>query len=283
MLRYPALLLGTLGLALLLAQVLAPETALLLALLSLFGALLALERWLPYAPAWQAPVSRAELAHNLAAILTDRGVRVGVELGLVGLALGQGPLGQAPLGVQVALLLAVPDLLKYGIHRLSHRWGPLWAVHAVHHTPERVVVLNGLQMHPLNVAWTVAPDAAMVILAGPSPQAALIVGALRGAVALLQHANVDLRAGWLSPWLSTPDAHRWHHARDLAEGDHNYGATSLVWDWMFGTFRAPEGHPATLGTPERLPQSWLGNVLWPVCGARIYTTCFTARLRRVLA
>lgn len=287
-LLYPLLVAGTVGAAWLgWRQSLPVGSALTLALLLLFAVLFGLERWLPYAPDWrQGGDTAVDLKHTAAALVVDRLVRAAAEGGLVGLAVagGAGALAQAPLPLQILTLLLVPDAFKYAVHRLSHRWDPLWGVHAVHHQPGRVVLLNGLRMHPLNVAWNVAPDAVLVVLAGPSPAAALIAGAIRGAVSLLQHANVDLRAGWLAPWLSTPEAHRWHHARDRVSSDANYGATSLLWDRLLGTYRAPSPHaaPVAMGIDEELPRSWAGQMLWPICRERLRTTCFTARLRAVL-
>lgn len=283
-LLYPLLLLSTVGLALAGARLgLAPGGALMVALGALFGAILVLERLLPHAPAWaRAEDAALDAGHTLATLGTDRLVRLPFEAGIVALA-GVGPLAGLPLAAQVLLLLLVPDALKYGIHLLSHRWDPLWGVHAVHHQPRRVVLLNGLRLHPLNVAWNVAPDAALVLLAGPSPTAALVAGAVRGAVALLQHANVALDSGWLAPWLSTPEAHRWHHVRDRGASDVNFGATSLVWDRLLGTWRAPEPAPLDVGIDEELPRGYAGQMLWPLCRDRIHTSCLTARARQWLA
>lgn len=283
-LLYALLLLVTVGLALSATTLgLSPGPALTLALLTLFGVILGLERLIPHAPDWnRSEDAGLDAVHTLAALGTDRLVRLPFEVGIVALA-GAGALSALPLGAQVLVLLLVPDALKYAIHLLSHRWDPLWGAHAVHHQPERVVLLNGLRMHPLNVAWNVAPDAALVLLAGPSPTAALVAGALRGAVALLQHANVALDSGWLSPWLSTPEAHRWHHVRDRAASDVNFGATSLIWDRLFGTFRAPEPAPLDVGIDEALPRSYAGQMLWPLCRDRLRTTCLTARARAWLA
>lgn len=283
-LLYPLLLSSTVGLALLGAHLgLAPGAALMAALLTLFGVILALERLIPQVGAWnRSPDARLDAGHTLAALGTERLVRLPFEAGVVALA-GGGALASWSLPAQVLALLLAPDALKYGVHRLSHRWDPLWGVHAVHHQPRRVALLNGLRMHPLNVAWNVAPDAALLLIAGPSPEAALVAGAIRGAVALLQHANVDLRSGWLSPWLSTPEAHRWHHVRDRVASDVNFGATSLVWDWLFGTWRAPEPAPLDVGIDEELPRGYAGQMLWPLCRDALRTRCFTANARRWLA
>lgn len=287
-LLYPGLLVGTVSLAMALSRTALPAGAsLTLALLALFGGILLLERWLPYVPRWRnGNDTTTDIVHNVAALTVDRLVRVAAEAALAGLAVaaGAGALSHSPWPVQLVVLLLVPDGIKYALHRLSHRWDALWGVHAVHHQPDRVVLLNGLRMHPVNVVWNVLPDVVLVLLAGPDPAMVLAVGALRGAVSLLQHANIDMRAGWLAPWLSTPDAHRWHHARDRATSDANFGATSLLWDLLLGTYRAPsaDARQEPMGIDEELPNGWAGQLLWPFCRERLRTTCFTARLREVL-
>ena len=57
-------------------------------------------------------------------------------------------------------------------------------------------------------------------------------------VLMLQHANVDLRSGWLNRVLSSNEAHRWHHSSRAAEANCNFGSALLVFDHLFGTYRA---------------------------------------------
>ena len=55
-------------------------------------------------------------------------------------------------------------------------------------------------------------------------------------IGMLTHCNVEMRFGPLSWWFNTPELHRWHHSRDLSEGNKNYGENLMVWDHLFGTF-----------------------------------------------
>lgn len=61
--------------------------------------------------------------------------------------------------------------------------------------------------------------------------------------------------------------------------DVNFGATSLIWDRLLGTFRAPTPTPLDVGIDEALPRSYAGQMLWPFCRDRLRTTCLTARAR----
>jgi hypothetical protein len=39
--------------------------------------------------------------------------------------------------------------------------------------------------------------------------------------------------------VGSAETHRWHHARDPKDAECNFGNTTIVWDLVFGTFRAP--------------------------------------------
>jgi len=107
-------------------------------------------------------------------------------------------------------------------------------------------VAPNLVLAALTVATNLALTAALrsVWLGGRSwdgvPLAVVAVHELLSALnALLEHANVALpeRAERAVRWLFvTPHLHKWHHSRDAAETDTNYGNILSVWDRLFGTF-----------------------------------------------
>lgn len=170
----------------------------------------------------------------------------------------------APLAAQIALSLTLSELLKYGLHRLSHERAGLWRFHAEHHCPPKVYAINGARMHPVNLVWNLASDALVPLALGLDLRAAVLLAALRNAVAAMQHANASLRLdGW--NWLfSTPDLHRWHHDADGAART-NYGSTLMVWDVVFGTRRLPPGRPARYGLAEGAthPKGLGAQLAWP--------------------
>lgn len=96
-------------------------------------------------------------------------------------------------------------------HYVSHRAEWLWRLHAVHHSVERMYGFNGLMKHPLHQAIETAAGTAPLVVVGMP----LDVGALLGfAVAiqlLLQHSNVDMRAGPLAYLWAVAPGHRHHH------------------------------------------------------------------------
>src|SRR5262249_14909166 len=52
------------------------------------------------------------------------------------------------------------------------------------------------------------------------------------------HATWIPKLGWLELVLNTPSAHRVHHAANLEYLDANYGGVLIVFDRLFGTYRA---------------------------------------------
>ena len=65
--------------------------------------------------------------------------------------------------------------------------------------------------------------------------------------------------------ISTADLHRWHHSRDVAESNANYGANLIVWDVVFRTRRAPSPDgPTTLGLAATdFPRTFLAQLAAP--------------------
>jgi sterol desaturase/sphingolipid hydroxylase (fatty acid hydroxylase superfamily) len=58
--------------------------------------------------------------------------------------------------------------------------------------------------------------------------------------------------------------HRWHHSRDLREGNKNYGENLMIWDHIFRTWINPDRRPpANIGIAEDMPAGFLQQLAWP--------------------
>lgn len=293
---FPALLVGSPLAAVGLLRAEAPAgLAVTTALLGALTLITAIERWLPHEPGWW-PTDRdkrTDLTYLATLLVPDKLARLLAEgaaaaLTLAGAALldGHRLLSGAPVLLLALLAFLLGDLGKYVVHRLSHERPSLWPIHAVHHAPDRLYALNGLRVHPLNIAWNTFLDVLPALLLGLPPVAVVALGALRGALSLFQHANFPVRPGLLAFVFNTPNAHRWHHARSIEASRCNYGSSLILWDRLFGTFRAghPDEHPADLGFDgaTSVPRSWAGQVVYPLCRERLLETCFTPRVRELL-
>ena len=62
---------------------------------------------------------------------------------------------------------------------------------------------------------------------------------LVGLQAVLAHANLGIRFGWLEYLLVLPRYHHWHHARQQDFIDVNYAIHLPLVDMLMGTFKLP--------------------------------------------
>ncbi|MDP2127899.1 MAG: sterol desaturase family protein [Pseudohongiella sp.] len=224
-----------------------PEVTILLVSVVCFLIALRLERSLPYRKAW----NRAQ--QDIGVDLTSAGILVAIVEPLLKVLLPlivavfyasqRGGLldGVLPLWLEIIFVLATVEFGKYWSHRLHHSYGPFWWLHAMHHSSERMYTLNGLRFHPLNYSLNFVIAMTPVMVLGVSPEAIFAYLAITQPVVLIQHANINLKHGWLNWVFSTPEVHRWHHSTQPSEANRNFGNALLIWDHVFGTFKAPEG------------------------------------------
>lgn len=252
-LAFPLGLAGAMGLALgLPALGIAPELALVAVLLSSLSWVWLAESLVPYDLAQRRPESRDRVVDGTSMALLMAvvdpllkalwPVLVVALWGLLGRpeSLGLFQPGQTlALKLPAALLLA--GLGEYGMHRLSHRWAPMWGFHALHHSADRIYWLNGFRAHPANVAWHQLAGYAVLLFLGVDTDTLTTFAAVSITVSTFQHANARLRLGPLNRVFSTNELHRWHHDARPGASHVNFGSVLSVWDQVFGSFR----HSAT--------------------------------------
>jgi ornithine lipid hydroxylase len=243
--------------------------------------LLVAERLLPYRPQWNRSQgdARADLTH-----LAVNGIAGPPLYGLVVQAAcipvaawaGRSP-GMSlwpahwPVLLQLVLALVVSEMSLYWWHRLSHMLGVLWRFHSVHHSAERLYWVNAARFHPVDSFLSYAAQFAPLVALG-CPEPALALFALFTAVhGLFRHSNVDVRLGPMNRVFSMAELHRWHHARDPAVSDHNYGANLILWDLVFGTWHGPQGPGPPelgLGAGPQVPRDYLCQLAHPFRSGR---------------
>lgn len=264
---YPALLALTVGLAGVLVRAGAPDVVVLFVpVVALAGLLELLERAMPHEPAWRR--SRGDVptdvAHLVATLLLSPLVQA-ATLGLLPGALTPA-LSRVPLALALPLVVVLGDLGPYVVHRASHEWSPfLFRVHAVHHGPTRLFWLNAFRVHPLNLAANTALRIAPGVLLGASHEALLLAAVVSAFANMVAHANVAMELGVLDWIFSGPTLHRVHHHLDVRRSQSNYGATTILWDVLFGTRRPAEPvRDGDVGLGEVTPpEGWLAQVLYP--------------------
>jgi sterol desaturase/sphingolipid hydroxylase (fatty acid hydroxylase superfamily) len=241
------------------------------------GGVLVAERLWPHWPSWRRSHGdvAVDLAHVVSVSLAAYATQWGVALALAPAAASLAALGtwslwpvHWPLLAQLPLALVVGELAQYWSHRLSHEWGPLWRLHATHHSAPRLYFLNAARFHPLDIAIdTAAGLVPLVLLSCPPPVLALFA-LFTSVFGYLQHCNVRVSLGPLNYVFSMAELHRWHHAKDLREANTNYGSNLILFDLVFGTFFWPKDRcpPEDIGIPDlaAFPQTYWAQLASPV-------------------
>lgn len=158
--------------------------------------------------------------------------------------------------VQFLFLVVLLDFVRYWVHYADHRVPFLWKFHRTHHSSEHLNATSGLRMHWFDVIQlTFIPVVLFGLLFDVSGfdawvfPAALMVGAVFDA---FEHANIRMNSQnpVFKAWnlvFNNPHFHSWHHTREGAYKDGNYGQAFTFWDRMFGTDVTEDEPPVTYG------------------------------------
>lgn len=146
-----------------------------------------------------------------------------------------------PVGIQAVLMVLLADFMRYWLHRAAHASSFLWSLHAVHHSPQRLYWLNVGRFHPFEKALQLTLDTLPFIVLGVDEHVLAVYLVVYATLGFFQHSNIRLRFGPLNYIFSTAALHRWHHSREAAESNHNFGNNVALWDLLFGTFYLPRG------------------------------------------
>lgn len=242
-----------------------------LAYLGLAVTLFCAERLWPYERAWLA--NDGQIGVDLAHTVLNKGavqvlIAVGAVFGIAEAAVDRG-LHQLwpthwPMGLQVALGLVLVEAGLYAAHRLAHEWPLLWRFHAVHHSSTRLTFINTGRFHVVDTAVSIVLSQPILFLAGAPTEVFKWVSATTAFIGMLTHCNVDMRFGWLNYLFNTPVLHRFHHSRNLEEGNKNYGENLMIYDLLLRThYYRPYRPSSRIGVDEPMPASFLGQLAHP--------------------
>lgn len=245
-----------------------------LAYLFLALSLFALERFMPHEAVWNEDDGQtfANIAHTLLSKGTVQMLVVfSTMIGLAELATPAAEAGYGlwprnwPLWVQVIMGIAIAEFGLYWAHRLGHEWLPLWRFHAIHHSVTRLWIINTGRFHFVDSLASIILGMALLLSLGAPMEVLIWLSAVTAFIGMLTHCNVAMRFGSLSWFFNTPELHRWHHSRDLAEGNKNYGENLMLWDHVFGTWFNPAGcrPPVNIGINEYMPPSFVQQLALP--------------------
>jgi sterol desaturase/sphingolipid hydroxylase (fatty acid hydroxylase superfamily) len=153
----------------------------------------------------------------------------------------------------ILLLFLSAEFCYYWYHRAAHEVWWLWATHAVHHSAEHLNLsaayrlgwtglLSGNFLFFLPLCWL-----------GFSPLSVTVAMALSLVYQFWIHTELIPKLGPLEWVLNTPSHHRVHHATNQEYLDQNYGGVLIIFDRLFGTFRAEQAlNPPVYGLTHSL-------------------------------
>jgi len=150
--------------------------------------------------------------------------------------------------VLFALLFALSwDVWQYWVHRLQHTNAHLWATHKLHHSETALNATTHARTHVTSHVLYLLLYGPMLLFFGslsPHWTAAFIMFRLWG---YINHANVRLNLGVLTPVISGPQWHRVHHSTRPEHQNKNFATFFPFIDIIFGTYYrpAPDEYPET--------------------------------------
>ena len=178
-----------------------------------------------------------------------------------------------PIAAQLVLALIAAELPKYWFHRLEHEHDWLWRFHAPHHSVPRLYWLNASRFHPVDIGIDTLLGTGTLVALGCGDGVIALFLVTSTVHGLFQHANLEIRIGWLNWFFSMAELHRWHHSRKTEEANHNYGQNLIVWDVVFGTRYLPEDRepPRDIGLAglPNFPTGFLAQIAAPFRWRRI--------------
>lgn len=141
--------------------------------------------------------------------------------------------------VGAVLVFLLVDLFFWLTHFVMHKVRWFWTGHVTHHSSERYNYSVALRQN-----FTVVLNGAVLIwwmplaLIGVDKDLVLICMEVNLLYQFFLHTEMPSPLDRFGAVLNTPSHHRVHHGCNRDQIDRNFGGTLIIWDRLFGTFRA---------------------------------------------
>ena len=158
------------------------------------------------------------------------------------------------------------DLWQYTLHRLQHALPVLWETHKFHHSETALNSTTQARHHIFHHALATVFYLPVLLVIGGSAPHWIVVFAMFRVWGFVNHANIKVRFGVLTPVISGPQWHRIHHSTVEAHRDRNFATFFPFIDMIFGTYYRPrkgEFPPTGLIDGER-SNSWAEATFQPL-------------------
>jgi len=138
----------------------------------------------------------------------------------------------------LALLFFGQELCYYAYHRAAHRVRWFWCNHAVHHSPNELNLSAAYRIGMFGKLSGTTLFFVPLIWLGFPPKLVLQTLTFNLLYQFWLHTTWIPKLGWLEGIVNTPSAHRVHHGANPEYLDANYGGVLMLFDRLFGTYRA---------------------------------------------
>ncbi len=160
-------------------------------------------------------------------------------------------IAELPFLVQVAAVMLLVEFGQYWLHRWMHNNAWLWSTHAPHHHITQLNAMKGYVGNPIELFLI-----SLSVIAFLDFEKAPMFAAFNALGAISYYAHANVRADppkWFSFFFTTIQHHSLHHtAKSFEDTRCNYGNCVILFDRMFGTFRAGESDIAGQDDRKRL-------------------------------
>jgi sterol desaturase/sphingolipid hydroxylase (fatty acid hydroxylase superfamily) len=264
----PLMLVGFNGLAIWLIAGGVSHGLLIPLLLTAIAVSFAVERAIPYQEPWNEP--QDDLGRDVAHAAVNETFALVSVLALPAIAsvatLWQVWPEGSPFVLQAVFAILVFDFGITIAHWLSHHWGPLWRLHAVHHSVTRCLRLHGLMKHPRHQAVELTFGIAPLLVVGITEPVAWALAFAVAIQLLMQHSNADYRVGRPRYVLFLNEGHRFHHLKWAASATST--SASSRWSTTIsccgrfpltptnGSPAKTSGSPRSRTSPAAISPSW---------------------------
>jgi len=178
------------------------------------------------------------------------------------------------------MLFLGQEFCYYWYHRAAHRVRWFWCNHSVHHSPNELNLSAAYRIGTFGKLTGTPLFFVPLMWLGFAPRLVLQALAFNLLYQFWLHTTWIPKLGWLEGIVNTPSGHRVHHGSNPEYLDANYGGVLMVFDRLFGTYRAERDdvpvryglvQPLTTRNPLKIEfNEWsrLGADLWRARGPR---------------
>ncbi|MCH2023435.1 MAG: sterol desaturase family protein [Saprospiraceae bacterium] len=151
------------------------------------------------------------------------------------------------------LLFFMDDITFYWHHRLSHQIRLLWAAHVNHHSSIHYNLSTALRQSWAELFYKYTWYIWLPLLGFP-PLMILTQLAFSLIYQFWIHTkHIDRFPPIIEYFFNTPSHHRVHHAKNINYLDKNHAGILIIWDRIFGTFKAEDpNEPVIYGITKNI-------------------------------